>query len=175
MLWRMSAEPYPDRIGIMLARLDNLPQRHRSVTLHAAAPDADFRTPMRCERISGRHDSCSRNFRPTPATPSHRRLAYRLRKLRELQNPGSGRPAPGLEIGISLAEIAETPTTTPNGVWRQPSLSEAEGSVGGSGNCANPLGCRYGRCSSNAVAGAGGVAESAETPDDDSPRRLASA
>src|SRR5882762_8788997 len=48
-------------------------------------------------------------FRPTPATPSHRPLAYRLRKLREFQNPGSGRPAPGLEIGITLAETAETP------------------------------------------------------------------
>ena len=34
----------------------------------------------------------------------------------------------------------------------------------GSGKCANPLGCRYGRCSGNAVAGAVGVAESAETP-----------
>jgi hypothetical protein len=47
---------------------------------------------------------------PTPATPSHRRLAYRLRKLRELQNPGGGRPSLGLEIGITLAETAETPT-----------------------------------------------------------------
>src|SRR5882757_8381634 len=47
-------------------------------------------------------------FRPAPATPSHRRLAYRLRKLRELQDPGSGRPALGLEIGITLAEIAGT-------------------------------------------------------------------
>jgi hypothetical protein len=28
----MSAESHLDRIGIMLARLDNLPQRHRSVT-----------------------------------------------------------------------------------------------------------------------------------------------
>src|SRR5216684_3878082 len=62
MLWRMSAEPHLDRIGIMLARLDNLPQRHRSVTLHAAAPDVDFRTSMRCERIPGRCDPCSRNF-----------------------------------------------------------------------------------------------------------------
>jgi hypothetical protein len=31
-------------------------------------------------------------LRPTPATPSHCPLAYRLRKLRELQDPGSGRP-----------------------------------------------------------------------------------
>jgi len=75
----MSAEPHPDRIGIMFARLDNLPQRHRLVTLHAAAPDVDFRTSMRCERIPSRHDSCSRNF-PSHAKPS--------------------------AIGISLAEIA---------------------------------------------------------------------
>ena len=46
---------------------------------------------------------------------------------------------------------------------------------GGSGNCANPLGCRYGRCFGNAVAGAVGVAESAETPYDDCPRGLTSA
>jgi hypothetical protein len=55
------------------------------------------------------------------------------------------------------------------GAWRRPSRSEAEGSMGGSGNCGNPLGCRYGRCSSNTVAGMGGVAESAETPYGDSP------
>jgi hypothetical protein len=48
-------------------------------------------------------------FRPAPATPSHRPLAYRLRKLRELQDPGSGRPALGLAIGITLAETAGTP------------------------------------------------------------------
>jgi len=78
----MSAEPRLDRIGIMLARLDNLPQRHRSVTLHAAAPAVDFRTSMRCERIPGRHDPCSRN------SPSHACHA----------KP----PA----VGISLAEIA---------------------------------------------------------------------
>ena len=34
----------------------------------------------------------------------------------------------------------------------------------GSGKCGNPLGCRCGRCSGNTVAGAVGVAESAETP-----------
>jgi hypothetical protein len=45
----------------------------------------------------------------------------------------------------------------------------------GSGNCANPLRCPYGRCFSNAVASAGGLAESAETPSDDSSRGLASA
>jgi hypothetical protein len=38
----MSAESNLDRIGTMLARLDNLSQRHRSVTLRAAAPDVDF-------------------------------------------------------------------------------------------------------------------------------------
>jgi hypothetical protein len=47
--------------------------------------------------------------RPTPAPPSHRRLAYRLRQLREFQDPDSGRAAPGLEIGLTLAETAETP------------------------------------------------------------------
>jgi hypothetical protein len=40
----MPAEPHLDWIGIMRARLDNLPQRRRSVTLRAAAPDVDFRT-----------------------------------------------------------------------------------------------------------------------------------
>ena len=94
-----------DRVGIMLARLDNLLQRHRSMTPHAAAPDVDFWNSLRAERISGRHDPCSRN------SPCHApaigislaeiagttgilaaavprwaaRLAYRLRKLRELQ------------------------------------------------------------------------------------------
>jgi hypothetical protein len=48
----MAAEPHLDRIAIMLARLDNFPQRHRSVTLHAAAPEVDFGISMRCERIS---------------------------------------------------------------------------------------------------------------------------
>src|SRR5882672_5413101 len=52
-------------------------------------------------------------FRPAPATPSHRPLAYRLRKLREFQDPGSGRPALGLEIGITLAETAETHFSSP--------------------------------------------------------------
>jgi hypothetical protein len=99
MLWRMSAERHFDRIGIMLARLDNLPQRHRSVALHAAAPGVDFRTSMRRERIRG-------------PTPRHRPLADRLRKLRELQEPGGSRPAPGREIGITLAEIAGIPAMT---------------------------------------------------------------
>jgi hypothetical protein len=71
-----------DRIGIMLARLDNLPQRHRSKTLHAAAPEVDFPTSERCERISGRHDPRSGN---SPSRACH---------------------AKPLAIGISLAEIA---------------------------------------------------------------------
>ena len=40
-------------------------------------------------------------------------MAYRLRKLRELQNPGRGRIALGLAICITLAEIAQSPATTP--------------------------------------------------------------
>jgi hypothetical protein len=141
-----------DRVGIMLARLDNLLQRHRSMTPHAAAPDVDFWNSLRAERISGRHDPCSRNS-PCHARHWHiacgncgnyrdpgggrpalgreigislaeiagitgilaaavprwaARLAYRLRKLRELQDPGGGRPALGHEVGISLAEIAGT-------------------------------------------------------------------
>jgi hypothetical protein len=74
--------PPRQEIGIMLARLDNLPQRHRSKTLHAAAPEVDFRTSVRCERISGRHDPRSRN---SPSRACH---------------------AKPLAIGISLAEIA---------------------------------------------------------------------
>ena len=46
------------------------------------------------------------------------------------QAPGSGRRAELLATGVSLAETAETPSTSPIGVWRRPSLSEAEGSVG---------------------------------------------
>jgi hypothetical protein len=165
----------------MLARLDNLPQRHRSVTPHAAASDLDFRTPMRCERIPGRYDPCSRNF------PSHACHA----------KP----PA----IGISLAEIAgiinswQRPTRAGPRDWHiacgncgncgNPHEESSWGFAsalpergrracpercrrvgGGSGNCGNPLGCRYGRCFSNAVAGTGGVAESAETPYGDSSR-----
>jgi hypothetical protein len=112
MLWRMSAEPHLDRIGIMLVRLDNLPQRHRSKTLHAAAPEVDFRTSVRCGGAKEFPVATIRAgaiSRPTPAPPSHRRLAYRLRQLREFQDPDSGRAAPGLEIGLTLAETAETP------------------------------------------------------------------
>ena len=113
MLWRMSAEPHLDRIGIMLARLDNRPQRHRSVTLHAAAPDVDFRPPIRppirCERIPGRHDPCSRNF------PSHACHA----------KP----PA----IGISLAEIAGITRS-----WQRPARAGPQDWHNACGNCGNP-------------------------------------
>src|SRR6266851_3524400 len=109
MLWRMSDEPHLDRIGIMRARLDNLPQRHRSVTLHAAAPDVDFRTPIRCERIPGRHDPCSRNF------SSHACHA----------KP----PA----IGISLAEIAGIKKS-----WQRPARAGPRDWHNACGNCGNP-------------------------------------
>jgi hypothetical protein len=79
----------------MLARLDNLPQHHRSVTLRTAAPDVDFRTSMRRERIPGRHDPCSRN------SPSHACHAK----------------APA--IGITLAETAETPPWAARPIPRQ--------------------------------------------------------
>ena len=48
-------------------------------------------------------------FRRMPVQPSHRPLECRLRKLRELQDLGSGRPAPSLEIAITLAGTAEPP------------------------------------------------------------------
>src|SRR6266851_8815221 len=109
MLWRMSDEPHLDRIGIMRARLDNLPQRHRSVTLHAAAPDVDFRTPIRCERIPGRHDPCSRNF---PSRACHAKP-----------------PA----IGISLAEIAGIKKS-----WQRPARAGPRDWHNACGNCGNP-------------------------------------
>ena len=93
----------------MLARLDNLPQRHRSVTLHAAAPDVDFRTPIRCERIPGRHEPCSRNF------SSHACHA----------KP----PA----IGISLAEIAGITRS-----WQRPARAGPRDWHNACGNCGNP-------------------------------------
>jgi hypothetical protein len=93
----------------MLARLDNLPQRHRSVKLHAAAPDVDFRTSMRCERIPGRHDPGMRNF------PSHACHA----------KP----PA----IGISLAEIAGITRS-----WQRPARAGPRDWHNACGNCGNP-------------------------------------
>src|ERR1700722_11462506 len=84
MLWRMSAEPHLDRIGIMLVRLDNLPQRHRSKTLHAAAPEVDFRTSVRC--------GGAKEF-----------------PIATIRAGAISRPAPGLEIGLTLAETAEPP------------------------------------------------------------------
>jgi hypothetical protein len=109
MLWRMAAEPHLDRIAIMLARLDNFPQRHRSVTLHAAAPEVDFGISMRCERIPGRHDPCSRN------TPTHACHA----------KP----PA----IGTSLAEIAGITRS-----WQRPARAGARDWHNACGNCGNP-------------------------------------
>src|SRR5258708_19966387 len=109
MLWRMSAEPHLDWIGIMLARLDNLPQRHRSVTLQQLRLTSISEPLCGAEEFPVATIRARAILRPTPATPSHRPLAYRLRKLRELQDPGSGRPALGLEIGITLVETAETP------------------------------------------------------------------
>ena len=54
MLWRMSAGPSPERIGIMFARLDDLPQ-------HRGRADVDFRASMRYERIPGRRGRRTRN------------------------------------------------------------------------------------------------------------------
>jgi hypothetical protein len=93
----------------MLARLDNFPQRHRSVTLHAAAPEVDFGISMRCERIPGRHDPCSRN------TPSHACHA----------KP----PA----IGLSLAEMAGI---TRSG--QRPARAGLRDWRNACGNCGNP-------------------------------------
>ena len=81
----------------MLARLDNLPQRHRSVTLHAAAPDVDFRprcvlaqfsVPRLPRQATGHwHIACGNcgNSKILAAAGPRRasRLAYRLRKLRK--------------------------------------------------------------------------------------------
>ena len=50
-------------------------------------------------------------------------------------------------------------TSLSRGGW-----SGIEPGRGGSGKCANPSGCRYGRCSGTVGAGAVGVAETAETP-----------
>src|SRR5882762_716199 len=72
-------------------------------------------------------------FRPAPATPSHRPLAYRLRKLREFQDPGSGHPALGLEIGITLAETAETPAIA------RPIPRQIRGQGGKGGKVGNPF------------------------------------
>jgi len=109
MLWRMSAEPHLDRIGIMLARLDNLPQRHRSVTFHAAAPDVDFRTSMRRGRIPGHPDPCLRNF---PSRACHAKP-----------------PA----IGISLAEIAGITRSR-----QRPARAGPRDWHNACGNCGNP-------------------------------------
>jgi hypothetical protein len=93
----------------MLARLDSLSLRHRSVTLHAAAPEVDFRTSMRCERIPGRHDPCSRN------SPSHARHA---------EPPATG---------ISLAEIAGIIRSR-----QRPARAGPRDWHNACGNCGNP-------------------------------------
>src|ERR1700722_10425357 len=112
MLWRMTAEPRLDRIGIMLARLNDLPQRHRWVTRRAAAPDVDFRTSMRWGRMRSRDDPCSRNS-PFPACH-----------------------AKPLTIGLSLAEIAGITNS-----WQQqrrPASAEPRDWHNACGNCGNP-------------------------------------
>jgi hypothetical protein len=76
-------------------------------------------------------------------------------------------------VSAETSETSETPEPSPSetsetsetpSVFFGCKLAPRRRVRGGSGNCANPLGCRYGRCSCNAVAGAVGVAESAETP-----------
>src|SRR5260370_28075233 len=120
MLWRTSAEPHLDRIGIMLARLDNLPQRHRSVTLHAAAPDDDFRTSMRCERIPGRHDPCSRNFSSQACHAKPPAIGISLAEIAGITRSWRRPARAGPTIGITLAEIAETPAMArPPGIATQ--------------------------------------------------------
>src|SRR5580704_1060637 len=111
MLWRMTAEPRLDRIGIMLARLDDLPQRHRWVTRRAAAPDVDFRTSMRWGRMRSRDDPCSRNS-PFPACH-----------------------AKPLAIGLSLAEIAGI-TNSWQQQQRRPASAEPRDWHNACGNCA---------------------------------------
>jgi hypothetical protein len=116
----------------MLACLDNLPQRHRSVTPHAAAPDVDFRTSIRYERIPGRHDPCSRN---SPSHACHAKplpIGISLAEIagipRSWQRPARGvHPmALGLAIGITLAETAETPAMTPPARYRDRNEGRAE-------------------------------------------------
>ena len=105
----MSAEPHLDRIGTILAVFDNLPQRHRTETLHAAAPDVDFLASMRCERIPGRHDPRSRNSRSDACYAKP--------------------PA----IGISLAEIAGTARSR-----QRPARAGPRDWHNACGNCGNP-------------------------------------
>jgi hypothetical protein len=125
MLWRMAAEPRLDRIGIMLARLDDLPQRHRSVTLHVATPDVDFRTSMRWGRMRSRDDPGSRNS-PFPACHAKPlTIGISLAEIAGIANSWQQRPArAGLEIGITLAEIAETPVMV-----RPPGIATVTGVV----------------------------------------------
>src|SRR5580693_5382233 len=122
----MSAEPHLDRIGIMLARLDNLPQRHRSVTLHAAAPDVDFRTSMRCERIPGRHDPGSRNSPPHACHAKPPVMGISLAEIAGITRSGQ-RPA-----RAEPRDTAETPATA------RPSDTATE-SGGKGGKVGNPF------------------------------------
>jgi hypothetical protein len=93
----------------MLARLGNLPQRHRSVALHAAVPDVDFRTSMWRQRIPGHDDPCSRNF---------------------LSHACHAKPP---AIGIWLAEIAGSPRS-----WQRPARVGPRDWHNACGNCGNP-------------------------------------
>jgi hypothetical protein len=63
---------------------------------------------------------------PTQGVHLNRPLAYHLRKLRELQDRGRGRPALGLEIGITLAETAENPRHGPPARHRDRKQGRAE-------------------------------------------------
>jgi hypothetical protein len=116
----------------MLACLGNLPQRHRSVTPHAAAPDVDFRTSIRYESIPGRHDPCLRNF---PSHACHAKppaIGISLAEIAGIprcwQRPARGvhPTALGLAIGITLAETAETPAMTPPARYRDRNEGRAE-------------------------------------------------
>jgi hypothetical protein len=98
----------------MLARLDDLPQRHRWVTRRAAAPDVDFRTSMRWGRMRSRDDPCSRNS-PFPACH-----------------------AKPLTIGLSLAEIAGITNSWQQQQQRRPASAEPRDWHNACGNCGNP-------------------------------------
>jgi hypothetical protein len=88
--------------------------------------------PGRTALYAPEHASRARRLCARGALLSHRGvhlnrpLAYRLRKLRELQDPGGGRPALGLELGITLAEIAENPRHGPSARYRDRNQGRAE-------------------------------------------------
>ena len=184
----------------MFACLDNLPRRHRSLTPYAAAPDVDFRFFMRCERIPDRRDPRSCNFPSHTCHATLPAIGISLAEIAEIPkswrrqacarprdwlnacgNCGNSRHDPPAryhdrrEGRAERSERSETPSDdSPRGLTS--ALPERGRRVErGSGKCGNPLGCRYRRCFSNAVAGAVELAESAETLSDNSPRSLASA